>query len=489
MDENVGAERAAQDYGGDQQRPWRRQREKAPPRHPGGPEDRQGVGRAPQAPGESGANNAEPHGQSPKNGHKRHEFEHAQFAGQVRPALALQERETDKGQPGHPHSREEELCDGRRDKGEIGADPIPEERRREDDRRRANGGEAIRHRRKRARRKRIGRVAGQAGHAGKEGASERHRDRSAPQNKVHRHAILRNGGDPRHRPDDELVYRGQRRIDHIGGEHPAAIPEQLPRRAPIERAKRKRSFQTINENQNDDRSYRLRSRGGGNNDRERGADEHSHDHRGDLRKRHRGDLDQIDQQEQFATFQRPRAGRRNKRQRQKTGDPGKRPGDLRAQFVRHRNEMFEQKSAEYIEDSAADQANAQVEAERRQQHPRALGLRRLAQLRQGVGDRAREPEIEKSEQSQEHPYDRDHAITRLADMAQIDRNRHKRDGDPHRRIQKIDDEIRFQASFRHTHPSGRDIGLNVHRRRDFAGSEPSNIVSKPRKRRLDMRFH
>lgn len=43
--------------------------------------------------------------------------------------------------------------------------------------------------------------------------------------------------------------------------------------------------------------------------------------------------------------------------------------------------MVEQKSAEYIQDHAADQANAQVEAERRQQDTRALRLRRVAQLR------------------------------------------------------------------------------------------------------------
>ena len=58
--------------------------------------------------------------------------------------------------------------------------------------------------------------------------------------------------------------------------------------------------------------------------------------------------------------------------------------------------MFEQKSAEYIEDNAAGHANAQVETECRQQHARTVGLRRVAQLRQRVGDRSRQSKIKKS---------------------------------------------------------------------------------------------
>src|SRR5580693_8442606 len=42
-------------------------------------------------------------------------------------------------------------------------------------------------------------------------------------------------------------------------------------------------------------------------------------------------------------------------------------------------------------------------------------------------------------------------------MAEIDRNRHKCDGNPNRRIQKINDEISSKGPCRHTYPSGRDI--------------------------------
>ena len=50
--------------------------------------------------------------------------------------------------------------------------------------------------------------------------------------------------------------------------------------------------------------------------------------------------------------------------------------------------MFEHESAEYIEQDAAQHAHPQVEAEGGQQHARTVRLRRVAQLRQCVGDGA-----------------------------------------------------------------------------------------------------
>ena len=88
---------------------------------------------------------------------------------------------------------------------------------------------------------------------------------------------------------------------------------------------------------------------------------------------------------------------------------------------------------------------------------RARSAWRLAQLRQCIGHRSRKPKIEKSENSKEDQHDRHHAIARLADVAETDRNCHKRDCDSRYGRDEINDKIDLERPRRHTRPANRDI--------------------------------
>ena len=79
------------------------------------------------------------------------------------------------------------------------------------------------------------------------------------------------------------------------------------------------------------------------------------------------------------------------------------------------------------------------------------GCDAVAQLRQRIGHRPRKPEIEKTEKPEQDPYDRDHAIARLADKAQVDRDGDKRDRDPRQWREQIDGETRLERLSRHDH--------------------------------------
>ena len=140
--------------------------------------------------------------------------------------------------------------------------------------------------------------------------------------------------------------------------HPAAIAEQRPGLAPVERPEREWPLQAIDDGEDGNTAKRLRDGRRGYDDHQRGAEDHRHDDRGDLAQTYAADLDHIDQQKLLATFERPDGRVRNQRQRQEASNPGKRPGHLRPQLGRQRNEMTEQKPAQDIQDRPADQAHA-----------------------------------------------------------------------------------------------------------------------------------
>jgi hypothetical protein len=112
---------------------------------------------------------------------------------------------------------------------------------------------------------------------------------------------------------------------------------------------------------------------------------------------------------------------------------------------------------QFVQNHATDHANAETDREGRQQDARTVGLGRLAQLRQCVGHRSRKAKIEKSKNSKEDQNDRHHAIARLADVAEVDRNRHKRDCDSRYGRDEINDKIDLERPRRHTYPANRDI--------------------------------
>jgi hypothetical protein len=62
IQKNIGAQEASRNQGGDQERGRGQQRKKVPPSHSRGPEDRQSVRRAPEAPSGSRATNPESRG-------------------------------------------------------------------------------------------------------------------------------------------------------------------------------------------------------------------------------------------------------------------------------------------------------------------------------------------------------------------------------------------------------------------------------------------
>ena len=72
-----------------------------------------------------------------------------------------------------------------------------------------------------------------------------------------------------------------------------------------------------------------------------------------------------------------------------------------------------------------------------------MRLRRVAQLRQRVGDGARQPEIKKSKQAKKNPDDRHHPVAGVTHVMQIERDGHERDDHPRHWREKIDNKIDF----------------------------------------------
>ncbi len=111
--------------------------------------------------------------------------------------------------------------------------------------------------------------------------------------------------------------------------------------------------------------------------------------------------------------------------------------------------MLEQVSAHYEQQRGANEAKADIESHRCQQHAGPLRLRSIAKLRESVGGGPRKSEVKETEIAEENPYDRYHPVARIPHVAHVDRNRHDGDGQSDHGIDQVKGEISPEALFRH----------------------------------------
>ncbi|ABA53537.1 200 kDa antigen p200, putative [Burkholderia pseudomallei 1710b] len=363
--------------------------------------------------------------------------------------LRLNENARDARLADEPYADHEHAADGRRQLGEIPADPQREKRPEREDRGDRDRREHAVQEFERLLDERVRVIAPERRQPRKQRAHERVRQHVQPRDEVLRHRVVRDVLRAEPRAEHHAVERVGDHARRARDQHPAAEVEEPLRGAELRRrdpanAEHLHAGRAEHHRGDEARAHRRRE-----HDLQRRRDEPRGEERHQLEQERADRLVRVEHAETLGAVDRAREHPRHVRERNREREPRQREVHLVLQLGRHLREVRGVHERAEVDQQPARDARGEVQPERAPEHARALfRVAARERLRDVVLRGHAHPEIEDPEIADQRPHEAHDAVALDAERLDVRGHRHERDEGRQDQSEEIDRDV-LQHAFIH----------------------------------------